>query len=175
MEGHAAMDMSVQRDGSFGARLFSGEGSTSGAHIYVMQWAAVIRDIGIGLLIVGAVAALGPRLLLAVAVPHRPPRPAQGLGTPDRAGHRDLELVCSIGNVPLAGVLYNGGISFDGVISFMFADLITIPILLIYRKYYGTKMTRVPLGVDHGRRRVRRRGHLQCSRSGEGPRPGPDG
>jgi len=75
MEGHAAMDMSLQRDGSVGARLFSGEGSTSGAHIYVMQWAAVIRDIGIGLLIVGAVAALGPRLLLAVAVPHRPPRP----------------------------------------------------------------------------------------------------
>jgi hypothetical protein len=83
--------------------------------------------------------------------------------------------VCSIGNVPLAGVLYNGGISFDGVISFMFADLITIPILLIYRKYYGTKMTLVLLGVDHGRRKVRRRGHLQCSRSGEGPRPGPDG
>ena len=147
MEGHAAMDMSVQRDGSVGARLFSGEGSTSVAHIYVMQWAAVIRDIGIGLLIVGAVAALGPRLLLAVAVPHRPPRPVQGLGTAGRAVIAILSFVCSIGNVPLAAVLYNGGISFGGVISFMFADLIIIPILFIYRKYYGTKMMLVLLGV----------------------------
>jgi uncharacterized membrane protein YraQ (UPF0718 family) len=55
--------------------------------------------------------------------------------------------VCSIGNVPLAGVLYNGGISFGGVISFMFADLIIIPILVIYRKYYGTKMMLMLLGV----------------------------
>ena len=46
----------------------------------------------------------------------------------------------SIGNVPLASVLWNGGISFGGVISFIFADLIILPILLIYRKYYGTKM-----------------------------------
>ena len=51
-----------------------------------------------------------------------------------------LSFVCSIGNVPLAAVLYNGGISFGGVISFIFADLIIIPILLIYRKYYGTAM-----------------------------------
>ena len=48
--------------------------------------------------------------------------------------------MCSIGNVPLAAVLWNGGISFGGVTSFIFADLIIIPILLIYRKYYGTRM-----------------------------------
>jgi hypothetical protein len=48
--------------------------------------------------------------------------------------------VCSIGNVPLAAVLWNGGISFGGVVSFIFADLIIIPILVIYRKYYGTRM-----------------------------------
>jgi uncharacterized protein len=58
-----------------------------------------------------------------------------------------LSFVCSIGNVPLAAVLYNGGISFGGVISFMFADLIIIPILIIYRKYYGTRMMLVLLGV----------------------------
>src|SRR6202030_4245818 len=51
-----------------------------------------------------------------------------------------LSFVCSIGNVPLAGVLWNGGISFGGVVAFIFADLIIIPILLIYRKYYGTRM-----------------------------------
>ncbi len=58
-----------------------------------------------------------------------------------------LSFVCSIGNVPLAAVLWNGGISFGGVISFIFADLIIIPILLIYRKYYGTRMMLVLLGT----------------------------
>jgi len=53
--------------------------------------------------------------------------------------HRPL-LVCSIGNVPLAAVLWNGGISFGGVIAFIFADLIVLPILNIYRKYYGWRM-----------------------------------
>jgi uncharacterized membrane protein YraQ (UPF0718 family) len=51
-----------------------------------------------------------------------------------------LSFVCSIGNVPLAAVLWNGGISFGGVISFIFADLLIIPILVIYRKYYGGRM-----------------------------------
>src|SRR5207245_4646516 len=51
-----------------------------------------------------------------------------------------LSFVCSIGNVPLAAVLWNGGISFGGVIAFIFADLIVLPILDIYRKYYGMKV-----------------------------------
>src|SRR5437667_9159984 len=50
-----------------------------------------------------------------------------------------LSFVCSIGNVPLAAVLWSGGISFSGVIAFIFADLIVLPIALIYRKYYGTR------------------------------------
>ena len=58
-----------------------------------------------------------------------------------------LSFVCSIGNVPLAGVLWNGGISFGGVAAFIFADLIIIPILVIYRKYYGTRMMLVLLGL----------------------------
>jgi uncharacterized membrane protein YraQ (UPF0718 family) len=52
-----------------------------------------------------------------------------------------LSFVCSVGNVPLAAVLWNGGISFGGVISFIFADLIILPIINIYRKYYGWRMT----------------------------------
>ena len=52
-----------------------------------------------------------------------------------------VSFVCSIGNVPLAAVLWNGGISFGGVVSFIFADLIVLPILNIYRKYYGLRMT----------------------------------
>src|SRR3954470_7013729 len=147
MEGHAAMDMSVQRDGRFGARLFSGEGFTSVAHIYVMEWAAVIRDIVIGLLIAGAVAAWVPDsfwqslFLTDHVVLSKVWGPLIG---PVIA---ILSFVCSIGNVPLAAVLYNSGISFGGVISFMFADLIIIPILFIYRKYYGKKMMLVLLGV----------------------------
>jgi uncharacterized protein len=52
-----------------------------------------------------------------------------------------ISFVCSIGNVPLAAALWKGGISFGGVVSFVFADLITIPLLLIYRKYFGTRLT----------------------------------
>ena len=52
-----------------------------------------------------------------------------------------LSFVCSIGNVPLAAVLWSGGISFAGVLAFLFADLIVLPILAIYRKYYGSKFT----------------------------------
>jgi YHS domain-containing protein len=52
-----------------------------------------------------------------------------------------ISFVCSIGNVPLAAALWAGGISFGGVVSFVFADLITFPLLLVYRKYYGTRLT----------------------------------
>jgi YHS domain-containing protein len=52
-----------------------------------------------------------------------------------------MSWVCSIGNVPLAAALWSGGISFGGVISFIFADLIAMPLILIYRKFYGTKLT----------------------------------
>jgi len=52
-----------------------------------------------------------------------------------------ISFVCSIGNVPLAAALWSGGISFGGVVAFVFADLITLPLLLIYRKYYGLRLT----------------------------------
>jgi len=52
-----------------------------------------------------------------------------------------VSFVCSVGNIPLAAVLWNGGISFGGVIAFIYADLIVLPILDIYRKYYGWKMS----------------------------------
>ncbi len=146
MEGHAAMDMSIQGEGSFARRLLSGRGLTSVSHIYVMEWAAVLRDIVIGLLIAGAVAAWVPdsfwRSLFLTGHPVLSAIWGPIIGPIIAI----LSFVCSIGNVPLAAVLYSGGISFGGVISFMFADLIIIPILFIYRKYYGTKMTLVLLG-----------------------------
>jgi uncharacterized protein len=58
-----------------------------------------------------------------------------------------ISFVCSIGNVPLAAALWHGGISFGGVVSFIFADLITFPLLLIYRRYYGTRLALRMLAV----------------------------
>jgi uncharacterized membrane protein YraQ (UPF0718 family) len=60
-----------------------------------------------------------------------------------------VSFVCSIGNVPLAAVLWNGGISFGGVIAFLFADLIILPILDIYRRYYGLRIALLLLGVSY--------------------------
>jgi YHS domain-containing protein/uncharacterized membrane protein YraQ (UPF0718 family) len=51
-----------------------------------------------------------------------------------------ISFVCSVGNVPMAAALWHGGISFGGVISFIFADLIALPLVLIYRKYYGRRL-----------------------------------
>jgi uncharacterized protein len=140
MEGHAAMDMSVQRKGSFWQRLLSGEGFTSVAHVFVMEWAAILRDLVIGLLIAGAIAAWVPDSFWQhfFLVDH--PLAAKIWGPLVGPLVAVVSFVCSIGNVPLAAVLWNGGISFGGVVAFIFADLIILPIIMIYRKYYGTRM-----------------------------------
>jgi len=147
MEGHAAMDMSVPGDGSFSRRLLSAKGLTSVSHIFVMEWAAVLRDIIIGLLIAGAVAAWVPNSFWQQLFLTDHITLSKVWGPLIGPVIAILSFVCSIGNVPLAAVLWNGGISFGGVISFLFADLIIIPILIIYRKYYGTKMMLILLGA----------------------------
>ncbi|GAA2164573.1 permease [Pedococcus bigeumensis] len=139
MEGHAAMDMSVDANGTVWQRLFSREGFTSVAHYYVMDWASVLRDIVIGLLIAGAFAAWVPTSWLQTFFLANDPTAAKIWGPVIGPLVALLSFVCSIGNVPLAAVLWNGGISFGGVVSFIFADLIIVPIVLIYRKYYGTQ------------------------------------
>ncbi|GAC1387487.1 MAG: permease [Candidatus Saccharimonadales bacterium] len=140
MEGHAAMDMSIQRKGTFWQRLLSAEGLTSVSHIFVMEWAAILRDVFLGLLIAGAVGAWVPNGFWQKFFFTAHPLLSKFWGPLVGPLVAVVSFVCSIGNVPLAGVLWNGGISFGGVISFIFADLIILPILLIYRKYYGTKM-----------------------------------
>ncbi|HWG61578.1 MAG TPA: permease [Streptosporangiaceae bacterium] len=147
MEGHAAMDMSIQSGGSLRRRLVSREGYTAVSHIFVMEWAAVIRDVVIGLLIAGAIGAWVPNTFWQHLFLTGHPLAARLWGPLIGPVISMLSFVCSIGNVPLAGVLWNGGISFGGVVAFLFADLIIIPILLIYRKYYGTRMMLVLLGV----------------------------
>ncbi len=140
MEGHAGMDMSVPGEGSALRRLVSPSGFTSTAHYFAMNWASVWVDIVGGLLIAGAFAAWVPTVWLRelFLADHGVLSKVWGpLIGPLLAV---VSFVCSIGNIPLAAVLWDGGISFGGVVSFIFADLIVIPVLLIYRKYYGTRM-----------------------------------
>ena len=147
MEGHAAMDMSVPTQGSFLRRLFSPKGFTAVSHIYVMEWAAILRDVVLGLLIAGAIAAWVPETFWQSFFLTDHPTLAAIWGPIVGPLVSILAFVCSIGNVPLAAVLWSGGISFGGVIAFIYADLLIIPILNIYRKYYGTKMMFVLLGT----------------------------
>ena len=147
MEGHAAMDMSVQREGSFWQRLLSREGFTSVAHVFVMEWAAILRDLVVGLLIAGAIAAWVPESFWQHFFFTDHPVLSAFWGPIVGPIVAIVSFVCSIGNVPLAAVLWNGGISFGGVVAFIFADLLILPILNIYRKYYGTKMMLTLLGT----------------------------
>lgn len=141
MEGHAAMDMSVAGEGSFLRRLLSGAGFTAVAHTFVMEWAAVIRDVIIGLVIAGAAAAWIPDAFWQHLFLSGHPVAAEIWGPIIGPVVAIASFVCSIGNAPLAAVLYSGGISFGGVVSFLFADLLIIPILVIYRRYYGARAT----------------------------------
>jgi len=147
MEGHAAMDMSAPGDGSFWRRLLSRGGLTSVSHVFVMEWAAILRDLVIGLLIAGAVAAWVPDSFWQGFFFSAHPVAAAVWGPIVGPIVAMLSFVCSIGNVPLAVVLWTGGISFGGVVAFIFADLLILPILNIYRKYYGTRMMFVLLGT----------------------------
>ncbi|WP_329432716.1 MULTISPECIES: permease [unclassified Streptomyces] len=147
MEGHAAMDMSVHREGSFARRLFSREGFTSTSHVFVMEWAAILRDLIVGLLIAGAIAAWVPDSFWRTFFFDGHPLAAKLWGPIVGPLVAIASFVCSIGNVPLAVVLWKGGISFGGVVAFIFADLLILPILNIYRKYYGAKMAAFLLGT----------------------------
>jgi uncharacterized membrane protein YraQ (UPF0718 family) len=139
MEGHAAMDMSVQ-GGPFLSRLVSGRGYTGVSHLFVMDWASVWIDITLGFLIAGALAAWVPEVAWQHLFLTGHPTLAKIEGPLVGPLVAIISFVCSVGNVPLAAVLWRGGISFGGVVSFIFADLIILPILDIYRRYYGGKV-----------------------------------
>jgi uncharacterized membrane protein YraQ (UPF0718 family) len=139
MEGHAAMDMSVP-GATVRERLFSSEGFTAISHYYVMDWASVWLDIVIGLVAAGLISAFVPDSFWSAFFLTDHPLAAKIVGPLIGPLVAVIAFVCSIGNVPLAAVLWAGGISFGGVIAFIFADLIILPILNIYRKYYGTRV-----------------------------------
>jgi uncharacterized protein len=140
MEGHAEMDMSVHGQGSWWQRLRTPAGFTATSDYFVMDWAAIGRDIVAGLLIAGALAAWVPDSFWQGLFLTDHPTAAKLWGPLIGPLVAMISFVCSVGNVPLAAVLWNGGISFGGVLAFIFADLIILPILDIYRKYYGPRM-----------------------------------
>jgi uncharacterized membrane protein YraQ (UPF0718 family) len=146
MEGHAAMDMSVT-EGPLFQRIFSKKGKTAISHYYIMNWVMLWPDIFGGLLIAGALAAWVPPKAWQALFFTSLPLLAKIWGPLAGPIVAILSFVCSVGNVPLAAVLWAGGASFGGVIAFLFADLLVIPILDIYRKYYGTKMMFFLLGT----------------------------
>jgi uncharacterized protein len=137
MQGHAEMDMSVEGGGSLWQRLRSPQGFTATATYFVMNWVSVWIDIAGGLLIAGALTAWVPDSFWRSLFFTSHHTFAKFWGPLIGPLIAILSFVCSIGNVPLAAVLWNGGISFGGVLAFIFADLIILPILDIYRKYYG--------------------------------------
>jgi uncharacterized membrane protein YraQ (UPF0718 family) len=146
MEGHAEMDMSVT-EGSFWQRLTSRDGFTATSHYFIMDVVAVWKDIAGGLLIAGALAAWVPKEFWQEFFLVSHPVAAKIWGPIVGPIVAVISFVCSVGNIPLAAVLWNGGISFGGVIAFIYADLIVLPIIDIYHKYYGWKVAGIIVAV----------------------------
>ena len=148
MEGHGEMDMSIT-DGPFLRRLLSPRAFTAISHYFYMDLASLWQDMLIGFLISGALAAWVPNSFWQALFLTNQPALGAVWGPIIGPVIAALTFVCSVGNIPLAVVLWNGGISFGGVVSFVFGDLIIIPILNIYRKYYGGRMSLYLLGVSY--------------------------
>jgi len=146
MEGHAAMNMSLEGS-SLSSKLFSRRGFTAISHYFIMDLSCVWTDIAIGFLIAGILGVFVPMSFWQAFFFKSNPTIAFIEGPLIGPLVALLSFVCSVGNVPLAAVLWRGGISFGGVASFIFADLIVLPVLNIYRKYYGWKVMIYILGT----------------------------
>jgi uncharacterized membrane protein YraQ (UPF0718 family)/YHS domain-containing protein len=122
-------------------RLTSASAWSDVAHNFRGDWQMLWKEIATGFVLAGFVGLLGNDVFRQVFVTSAP-GPVSAL---ENAVVGPLiavaSFVCSVGNVPLAAVLWSGGISFGGVLAFIFADLIVLPILAIYRKYYGLAFT----------------------------------
>jgi YHS domain-containing protein/uncharacterized membrane protein YraQ (UPF0718 family) len=119
-------------------RLTSAAAWSDVAHNFRGDWQMLWKEITIGFFLAGFIAQLGNGFFESLFVRNAPapiPTIENVIVGPVIA---ILSFVCSVGNVPLAAVLWSGGIGFAGVLAFIFADLIVLPIIAIYRKYYGT-------------------------------------
>jgi hypothetical protein len=129
----------VGAEAGLGGRLRSVQAWSDVAHNFRNDWAMLYREIALGFLLAGFVGLLGQDVfnsLFAIDAPE-PWRLLENVIVGPIVAV--LSFVCSIGNIPLAAVLWSGGIGFGGVIAFVFADLIVVPIVLAYRKYYGSR------------------------------------
>jgi uncharacterized protein len=108
------------------------------ADAFRADWRMVYKEIIAGFLIAGFIALLGADFFNGLFLLDAPTAVQTVWGAVIGPVIAVLSFVCSVGNVPLAAVLWSGGISFAGVMAFIFADLIVLPIVLAYRKYYGT-------------------------------------
>jgi len=108
------------------------------AHNFRGDWQMLWKEISLGFLLAGFIAQLGDDFFNRLFVQNAPAAVTTIENVVIGPVIAVLSFVCSVGNVPLAAVLWSGGISFAGVLAFLFADLIVLPIVLAYRKYYGT-------------------------------------
>jgi uncharacterized protein len=118
-------------------RVTSLEAWSDVAHNFRADWQMLWKEITIGFLLAGFIALLGDDFFNGLFLTDAPPAVQTLWGAFIGPVIAVLSFVCSIGNVPLAAVLWSGGISFAGVMAFIFADLIVLPIVVAYRKYYG--------------------------------------
>ena len=126
---------------SWRERLTSVRAWSDVAHNFRGDWQMLWKEITIGFLLAGFVAQLGTDFFNGLFLTDSPALVQTFWGALIGPVIAVLSFVCSVGNVPLAAVLWGGGISFAGVMAFIFADLIVLPILAIYRKYYGWSFT----------------------------------
>jgi len=120
-------------------RLTSVSAWSDVAHNFRGDWQMLYKEVTVGFVLAGFIAQLGNGFFESLFVRSAPaplPTIENVILGPIIAV---LSFVCSVGNVPLAAVLWSGGISFAGVLAFLFADLVVLPIVAIYRKYYGTR------------------------------------
>jgi uncharacterized protein len=122
---------------SWHERLTSADAWTNVSWNFRTDWRVLWKEITIGFLLAGFIGLLGDDFFNVLFVTDAPPLVRTIENVIAGPVIAVLSFVCSIGNVPLAAVLWSGGISFAGVIAFLFADLIVLPIVVAYRKYYG--------------------------------------
>jgi uncharacterized protein len=122
-------------------RLTNASSWSDVAHNFRGDWGMLYREIAAGLLISGFVAQVGQGVFHSIFLTGSPALVRAIWGAFIGPIVAVLTFVCSVGNIPLAAVLWSGGISFAGVMAFIFADLVILPIIAIYRKYYGGAFT----------------------------------
>ncbi len=127
--------------GGWRRRLTSLSAWSDVAHNFRGDWQMLYKEIGLGFLLAGFIAQLGDGFFNGLFLDHTGGVAAAVENVIVGPLIAVLSFVCSVGNVPLAAVLWSGGISFAGVLAFLFADLIVLPIVAIYRKYYGGAYT----------------------------------